>query len=139
MHDVEGVRATEPRRNLPRDVQRALGGDGPERYLVAQALALHVFEHQKDGAIRQLAEVGRSGDVRVIDVGGRHGFALEARHHLGHGRELAVQHLDRQALAHQHVLGRIHAPHTSFADQRVDAIAIGERRAYAGICPALAG
>src|ERR1700753_121711 len=57
--------------------------------------------------VGNFAEVRLARDVRVLDVRRRHRLALEARDDLGHERQLAMQHLDRATLAHQHVLGRV--------------------------------
>jgi hypothetical protein len=39
-----------------------------------------------------------------------------------------MQNLDRNALAHEHVLSQVHAPHSTLTDQRIDAVAIGKYR-----------
>ena len=94
--------------------------------VVAQALAFDVLEHEEERAVLELAEVGRGGDVRVLDVRGGHRLALEARDDLGHARHLGVEHLDRDALAHERVLGRVDRAHAALAEERVDAVAIRE-------------
>ena len=131
MDDVERVRAAERAGDLPRDVERASLRERPDRDLVAQVLALHEFEHQENRAVGELAEVGRGGDVGVLDVRRRHRLALEPRDDLGHRGELAVQDLDREPLAHEHVLGGVDPTHATFAQQRVDAIAVREHGADA--------
>jgi hypothetical protein len=129
MHDVERVGAGQGRRDLTSNVQRAFDTQRPGGDLIAQVFALNVLEDEKYRAIAQLTEISRGGDIRVIDVGRRHGLALEALHDFRHRRQLAVQHLDRETFAHEHVLGGIDAPHPALTEQRIDAIAVGEHGA----------
>ena len=95
MDDAQGVRAPEGTRDLPGDVHRAtelepaLGDD------LAQAAALDELEDQEERTVLELSEVRGRRDVRVIDVGGGHGLALEAGDDLGHPAHLRVEDLHR--------------------------------------------
>ncbi|MGC4095280.1 MAG: hypothetical protein QM756_46625 [Polyangiaceae bacterium] len=124
MHDAGGVRRGQRVRNLtddaqrPRFVERPIGLDQRR-----QALSLDELQRQVKRSVFQAAKVGRGRDVGVLDARRGHGLALEARHHLGHRRHLAVQHLDGDRLAHVHVLRAVHRAHAARAEQRYDAIA----------------
>jgi len=111
--------------NLVGDVQGALGVERAFGDQIAQARTLDVFEHQKERAVVELAEIGRRGDIGVLDVSGRHRLALEARDNFGHPRHLGVQHLDREPLVHEHVLGEVDRSHPALAENRFDSVAIG--------------
>ena len=128
MHDALRMRAAESSGDLARDVKRAPDLQGSGVHHVTQAAALDELEREKHRAVRQLSEVRGGRDVRVIDVGGRHGLALEARNELGHARKLAVQHLDGELLAHEHVLGGVHLAHPTLAERRFDPVTLREHR-----------
>ena len=85
----------------------------PSAIDLAQRVPLDVLEDEEERAVLEHAEVGRGGDVRVVDVRGGQRLALEARDDLGQAAHLRVKHLHREALAHVGVLGlvdRAHAP-----------------------------
>jgi hypothetical protein len=127
--DSENRRPRQGGGNLMRDVQRA---PRLERTLlddVAQARALDVFEHQEESAVFELAEVSGRRNVGVLDVGRGHRFALETSDHLGQARHLRMEHFDGESLAHEDVLGEVHRAHSSFPEQRLDPIALGEHPA----------
>jgi len=126
---AERLGSGESCRDLPRDVQAASERERSARELLAQAAPAHVFESQKDRAIRQATEIDRRRNVRVLDVGGGHGFALEALDHFRHIRPVASQDLDGDLLAQQHVLRRVDSAGAPFADQQFDSIAVREHDA----------
>ena len=132
----ERVRAPERARDLPRDVDRATELEAALGDDLAQAASLDVLEHQKERAVVELAEVGRRGDVRVVDVRRRHRLALEARDDLGQAAHLRVQHLHREALAHVGVLGLVDRAHPALADEPLDEVAPAEGRADERLRPA---
>ena len=69
----------------------------------------------------------------MIDVGRSHRLALESRDDLGYPGQFAVQDLDGQALAHQHVLGRVDTPHAAGPEQAIQAVAFCQNRPDARI------
>jgi hypothetical protein len=117
VNDAERVRGPERGGDLLPDVQRARERDGSRRDLVAEIAPLDVLEHEKDGPIRELAEIRRGDHVLVADVRRGPCLALEPCDELRDRRELAVKHLDRHALVHQHVFADVHAAHSAAVDQ----------------------
>jgi hypothetical protein len=85
--------------------------------------AVDELEREEVGAVVELTEVGRRGDVLVDDVGARDGLALEARNDIGARVRDIVQELDRHRLAHVDVLAGVDGAHAAFGDACVDAIA----------------
>ena len=130
MHHVRGVGRGQRIRNLAGDVQRERDRQPPlllDR--IAQALAFHEFEDQVERAIFQLTEVRGRRHVRVLDARGSDGLPFEPRHHLRQVCHLPVEHLDRDGLAHVHVLGAVHRPHAAGTQQAFHAVALGEHGA----------
>ena len=120
--------------DLPRDVDGAQGGERALRVEGrAQAVTLDVLEHEVKGAVFQLPEVQGPGDVRVLDARGGDRFPLEARHDLGHGRHLPVQHLERHRLAHVDVLSPVHGPHAAAPQQTRDPVPLRQDLADQGV------
>jgi hypothetical protein len=129
VHDPEAVSAMQRHQDLPRDVDRALRRHRPLLDLRAKILPFDVLEDEEERAVRELAEIGRRRDVRVLDVRGGHRFAFESRDHLRHPRHLLVQDLDGHALVHEQMLGAIHRTHPAQAKHLVDAITLREHLA----------
>ena len=98
MRDALGVRGVERLRDRAQDRQR-LG----ERQLAAaleqriERLAVEVLHHVVLAAVGELAEREDVDDVAVADLVDRARLGDEPRHHLGFDRELAREHLDRDA------------------------------------------
>ncbi len=136
VHDAQRVRAPEGARDLPGDVHRAPELEPALVDDLAQAAALDELEHQEERTVLELSEVRGRRDVRVIDVGGGHRLALEARHDFGHAAHLRVEHLHREALAHVGVLGLVDRTHPAFADQALDEVTPAERHPDEGLRPA---
>ena len=128
--DARGVRGAERRGDAPQDVNRAFERQRAVLQLVAQAAPRDVLEDEEERAVAQAAEVGGRGDVGVLDVPGGDGLALEAREDLGALREVGVEHLERDALAHVHVLREVHRAHAALAQQVLDAVTLRDHRAF---------
>jgi hypothetical protein len=91
--------------------------------LVPEVAPFEKLQHHVHGAVGEATHVGHLHDVLVADGGSREGLAVKARHHLGVGRVLRVQALDRHTTLDENVLGLVHAPHAAFAELAHDAIA----------------
>jgi len=95
----------------------------------AQALARDVLEHEKEGAVVELAEVGRVHDVRVLDARRGQRLALEAGDDFRQTAHLGVKHLHREALPHVGVLGLVDRAHPALTEQLLDTVAPAQGRA----------
>jgi hypothetical protein len=131
--DAGSVRSGKRRSDLAGDRQGARRLDRSALDHCAQALAGHVVQHQVEGAVVQTAEVLGGNDVRVLDARGCDRLPLEARHDLLVVGHLAVQHFDREALAHVDVLGQVDHAHPTLAEPFFDAVAIGDHLPDAGV------
>ncbi len=80
---AHGVSRSETGRELPSDGHGALHRERSASDDLVQRDARHVLENEKVRAVFQLPEVGRRGDVRVLNVRAGDGFALEPRDELG--------------------------------------------------------
>ena len=132
MDDAGVVRLLERDRDLAHDVERTRGLDRPLRDHFVERDTLDVFEDEKERAVGELAEVGRRGDVRMLDPRRGLGFATKAPEHLFVVAQVGVQQLQRHALSHQRVLREEHGAHPAFADQLVEAVTLRDHRADQG-------
>ncbi len=128
MHDVGGVGGAQRERCLARHLEHPGERQRAASHELPEALAVHVLEHEIERAIGELAEVAGGNHIRVLDARSGDRLALEARHHLTHARELRVQHLERDGLAHVDVLGTVNGTHAAGPEQALDAIPTGDHR-----------
>src|SRR6185503_6553340 len=124
MHDAEAVRRLERRGDLSRDVERTARSERCGVDLFAEQSPFDVLEHEKEGAVVEATEIRRGDDVRMLDVRDGARFSLEAGDDVGDGGELAVQHLDGHALSHVDVLTEVDTSHRTFAEERIEPIAL---------------
>ena len=122
----ELVRATEGRRDLQGDSERALQieSTGGERRL--QGLALDVLHHEEDQPA-VFAEVGDLDDVRVVDAVDRARLAQEALAVRHVQAQVLAQDLDRAHALDHHVPGKVDDRHPAAAQPPHQPVARRER------------
>src|SRR5690606_14321257 len=95
--------------------------------------ALEQLHHEVGRAVREVAEVGDGGDVRVAYARRRLRLADEALDDRLHARELGAEHLDRHALAEPLVRDLVDDAHAAAADDALDEVAIVDAPPYPGV------
>ena len=132
VHIVSGLeRSGDLTRDSKRTLRRqgaALVEDGP------QALPRHILQRHEERAVLGPSEVRRHRDVRMIDASRGDGFAFEPLDGLVHGGHLRVEHLDGHGLLHRHVMRPVDGAHASRAEERVDAVPIGDHFSNPALC-----
>src|SRR5256714_3841414 len=92
--------------------------DGVER------LAIDVLHREIQRAVGHLAEIVDLRHVRMIDLAGVGGFAIESRGGVARRRERGIDDLHRALPPHAHVLGEVDPPHAPLANERQDLVAV---------------
>ena len=95
---------------------------------LAQGPAADLLHREPEAAIVELSLIVDGDDARVLEAGGDPRLGEEPRPHLGRGRVLEAQHLQREDPVEEAIA---HAPHLAerpAADQLDPLVALGERR-----------
>ena len=127
VHDADVVCARQAGRDLPRDANGPRGLDRRVEQL-AEARPGDVLQHEEEGPLRRPPEVGRGHHVRMIDVGRSDGLALEPGDDLRVLGERSVEHLERHALSHVHVLDEVDHAHRALTEGALDPVPLGHDR-----------
>ncbi|HET9988478.1 MAG TPA: hypothetical protein VFQ65_08155 [Kofleriaceae bacterium] len=118
--DVLCMRSSEPGRDLTRDPERVRDLDRPGREALRERLAGDVL-HLHDLATVDLFEIERPAHVRMGDLLGEPDFVAQDRI-----VERTLHDLERDLLAELLVERAIDVPHTAFAEERFDQVAVAE-------------
>ena len=113
------VRRFKRLRDLLRDRQCLVDGNGTARNASVQAFAVHEFKDEELLALRIVQTVDRA-DVRMIQRGKNLGFPPEARQPFGIVGEGGRKDLQGDVATELRVLRAIHLAHPPAAEQRQD-------------------
>ena len=129
MHDVALVGVREPERDLPDERHAARDRQHAAGHRLGEAPALGEVHHHVQQSLGRLADVDGADDAGVLEAADDVGLAQEALAARRIERELAERHLHGEALRHAVVARAVHAAQPALAEQRLDHVAPGERRA----------
>ena len=118
VHDPRGVRARQPQRDLPRDLERLATGQRPLPVETGLERLSGVQRHrQEQPPVPGLADFVDGTEIRMVERGGRARFLEEAR--LGTGVQTVErkQELERDGPAEAGVFGAIDHAHASRAER----------------------
>ena len=123
------VRRGEPRRHLPRDVERLVLREAPDAAEERrQVLPVHEL-HRQEVLSLGLADVPHAADGRVRDLARHTDLAVEALQALGVALERAGQELEGDRLLELQVVRAVDLAHPAAAEETDDAVALAEHRA----------
>ena len=124
VNDARGVGGLERRRDSVRDLERASHRQSLQPVdLVRERRPFEVLEHDVRHLVAREPHVRRLDDVGVTERADGTSFVHEALDHVGVGRELRMQDLDREPALDEHVLGEIDRPHSTGSDLSDDPVA----------------
>jgi hypothetical protein len=134
VHDADVVRGREGGEGLRDDVDDAPVTDGPvARHHREQVLPLREFHDQVEEPVG-LAEIEHAQRVRMIELRGGKGLALEPLDESGLVGELTVQDFDGNGLVKRILVRAVHRPHRSEADQCFDRVLAPQCGADKRVC-----
>ena len=136
MHDAQRVRARERRARSARDVERAPRLEralarSRSRRLVPSTYSSTRKNAPSSSLPKSVAAATFGCSMCAAAIASRSKRATTS----GMPRHLGVQHLDRDPLAHEHVLGPVDRAHAALAEQPLDAVALGQDLAHEARAP----
>ncbi len=130
VHDAAGVRGADRGDDGREQVRRLLEAHGACARKVARERLAAKERHRQDGrTVSQLEHVEHVDDVRMRERRGGARLAQQALSHRGPRVERRVEELDRDGPPRVHLRRFPHLAHASFADERPQAVAVGEEDA----------
>ena len=128
MQNALGVRGGQAGAQLARDLDRLVGRQAADAAQQrAEVFAIHVLHRQVRLAVH-FAEIVNAADVGMRDLARDADFIVEARQRGWIARGHFGQELERDLLAQREIVRAIHFAHAAAAEQRDDAVAIGQQR-----------
>ena len=121
MDDARPVGSVESRRDLDRNGERLADRDRALRQPIGERLAFEVL-HDEVGCPGLFADVVQRTDMRMVELGNRAGFAIEALTRLRVGRKGRWEDLDGDGAIEPRIAGFVHLSHSTRADQRQDLV-----------------
>jgi len=125
VNDALVVRRPERSADLQDDATCVLPAHGAFlAHELAEIPAIQELHGDVDQAVGRLSEIGDVDHVLVTDTGGAAGFLEKPRDEIRAPRELGREHLERELLLDDDVLGQVDGPHPALSQLPEDTVTI---------------